>query len=441
MRGGPGSTAGSRPLARRHSGIRAPEPLVIASSDSEDVECVTPFSQTRSQRQQRPRASQPAAPDPDDNSDSDFAAPLAIRRGGRAHSAGTWTAPAPKRARVQPPHGSSPPLLRASSPTVARANRDCLAAAVLAQCTQDACGVAPPPSPPPIGTIDTTAAADGLLDCIPETPPGSPLASFLGSPRADLPARAAGSAGVPSDPISEFCSPAVSPAPPRAATGSAQLPGPTAQVQQRDDPGATSITQWYLGNLAKDDESDSSLSLRLTSDRDSPACGDSSASAHPGTELAGSDGYSSPLEGFWDLRDNMQGSTQDRDMYMCQFEPTDRQRANRARKEARRAPFAPAQPDISLPPVISPPQVAGRSGTQGRSRRGRGARARPVRGGKGARQRRGGSASAIRPVRSQRAPAPRAAAVPVAYNHYADDPHLDIAGSLNWEGGGMARFG
>ncbi|KAJ1734674.1 hypothetical protein LPJ61_000949 [Coemansia biformis] len=504
-RGSARRTGSAAPLARRLSVARAPEPLLIASSDSgEDVECVTPFSQTRVRGRSRtkptmsgngavgpqkplhslqppgpPAYERPALPvvlgdDADD--DSDFVEASVGRRGrrlghisDRAHAsmcARSRLQPAPKRARTQRPlvpgPPSSLPLLRASSPTIVRANRSNLATAaavVLAGCTQEAPSTAWLPSSPPSGamlsgsTAVGSAAAPGsprpasLRSCIPETPPASPpasrLDSLLGSPRP-----ATNSADLSSDPIGEFCSPVASPVCIRAAARPSND-----QVRQRsnlaqecagglgcgestsDGLDAGGITQWYHGNLDKDGESDRRPGLPDSSDDDLLVCEDSPAGAYPTDAPPGSDGYSSPLEGFWDLRNDVQGCTQDRDLYIRQFEPTDRQRASRTRREARRTPAVLQRLDAS------PPAAAAHAGSQGGGRRGRGARARTGRGAKGHRQR---HSSAIRPAGSQRPASSRgavAAPVAAAYNHYADDPFLDIAGSMNWEGGGMSRFG
>ncbi|KAI8320439.1 hypothetical protein GQ54DRAFT_305515 [Martensiomyces pterosporus] len=190
--------------------------------------------------------------------------------------------------------------------------------------------------------------------------------------------------GLSSDPISDFCSPAASPSlelnpayerfgdrcllstlgsdpiPKGAGSETAPFAHSEAGHGAETDTGADadactnpSITQWYHSNLQRcqsddyDDDDDASgglelpfdnsygdLSLEGDSEGESAAC-ETESSANAAQQQT-EDGYSSPLEGFWDLRAATQGSSNERDMYYNQFQPTARQLANRQRAAERR---------------------------------------------------------------------------------------------------------
>ncbi|KAJ2615591.1 hypothetical protein H4S08_001160 [Coemansia sp. RSA 1365] len=490
----------NRQPARRLSGRTAPDLHMIASSDSDDIECVTPFSQTRrlSRHQSMPAATIPTttrvaavpatsntqpltATQPahhvilDTDEDEDFVDASPVRKPKRSSGSRDMplrtveeptgsiknvraTTTAPKRARVRQPQRrpssdlmSSPSLLRASSPTIQRFNSNSSAVVVLAGNTQDPC--LPSGSLPPTECLTgSTVVGPGLsavndvippssppADCIPETPRHSPGQESASSMVAVL--KKTASADLSSDPISDFGSQADSPV---CSKNSRHIYNAQYQEQRQtrnaeSGPGCigdnssateggmelTSVTQWYHNNLFQDDQDE----LERIDEHNSGA---------ESTGLVSDGGYSSPLEGFWDLRNVAQGNSLDRELYMNQFEPTARQHANRKRKEARQlAETATATHDanggatgVPLPPTTS-------RGGRGRGGNARGGLRRHARTGAAGR-RRGG---AIRPAHSTRVAGPPRARTTAAYNYYADDPFLDVAGSMGWEGGGTRRFG
>ncbi|KAJ2740287.1 hypothetical protein GGI20_005890 [Coemansia sp. BCRC 34301] len=141
----------------------------------------------------------------------------------------------------------------------------------------------------------------------------------------------------------------------------------------------------------------------------------------------------SPLEGFCDLRVFSGTGGGDMDIYLNQFGPTVRDTSqqpggsrDRSRGGRRGRGGARSHPRSS--------SSSNSSGLTRGGRRGRGRGRGPVQ------QATAAGFGGIRPVTSARALAP-AVTTPIIYNHYADDGYLDIAPSLNWEGGGMSRFG
>ncbi|KAJ1725815.1 hypothetical protein LPJ53_000076 [Coemansia erecta] len=318
-------------------------------------------------------------------------------------------------------------------------------------------------------------------------------------------------ADLASDPISEFGTPSTSPstsnrtAAPRFA-GRNKLQAPSIEsdnsaaqesgVQSDELPG---ITQWYHDGLSKCDDEDSqeflqsenllgvdaasheregmdmsesqqeysheSESILIEDDDDADEDEDESVGGNASRDGGTEDGYSSPLEGFWDLRDASVGNTQDREMYVNQFAPSKLQVARRQRKKDKMSAIqaslnSSSEADASELGQFQPASSLA-AGPSGRSQRGRGAAraARPAKRARGsaARSSRGGKrtkgrrSTAIRPMVSSRSrasssrpPAATAAATPTAsahYNHYKNEPVLDMAVSMNWEGGGMSRFG
>ncbi|KAJ2081390.1 hypothetical protein H4R24_002376 [Coemansia sp. RSA 988] len=475
---------------------------MIASSDSDDIECVTPFSQTRklSRQQSMPiatvsTAARAAAGTPvsntrphtvtrpthhvildTDEDEDDFVEARTVRRNKRSGSSDVTprtvedltdsiskiprtTTTAPKRVRVrQPPQMpssdlmSSPSLLRASSPTIQRFNSNSSTVVVLAGNTQDPSGLIPSTLPPTESLTGSTVVGLGLsagsdvippssppADCIPETPRQSPEHESPLNMTALL--KKTTSADLSSDPISDFGSQTNSPHRPK---NTHQVNNVQRQEQLQPcnaEPGLdcigdnssateagmnqTSVTQWYHNNLFQDDQDEL---WRL----------DERSSGVGSAEAVSDGGYSSPLEGFWDLRNDAQGSTLDRELYMNQFEPTARQQVNRKRREARRMVEAEtAAHDTNNGAAALPiPPSTGR-GRQGRGSIARGGFRRNARTGATGRRR----GSAIRPAQNTRVAGPPSAQAPTAYNYYADDPFLDVAGSMSWEGGGTRRFG
>ncbi|KAJ2556795.1 hypothetical protein EV175_001759, partial [Coemansia sp. RSA 1933] len=277
-----------------------------------------------------------------------------------------------------------------------------------------------------------------------------------------------------SDPISEFLTPAAptTPKSPLAApdfselsTMSVPLTSMSASKDTRNnlrqdasiDEDDRSITQWYKDNLFTqrlddDDDNDGDENNGNEEDEDPLSSilnngildSDSNGETDKGENILqpnrdrttsnnsrdcgdGDDGYSSPLEGFWDLRCSTQGSMLERNMYMNQFEPSQRPSTARKRKSSQRD-IAPA--DFNNEHVTP----KGRSGTGPKCNTAPAGLRGKV---------------AIRPLVSSRPPRPAAnrpaATKPPAnlpgYNHYADDPYLDMAGSMGWEGSGLSRFG
>ncbi|KAJ2159267.1 hypothetical protein GGF46_003151 [Coemansia sp. RSA 552] len=264
---------------------------------------------------------------------------------------------------------------------------------------------------------------------IPETPPRMhvppPLLGLAAKQRS-------ANIELPNDPISEFVSqregsPGLAPASPEHADTYA---------------GNTSITQWYHDNLTKDDSADDGLGLGCPSDADSLA---HEEPAQATGEQASDDGYSSPLEGFWDLRRNGQDGGSDRDMYIHQFESSVRSKPPSQGKASQLAVRAPPPP---LPPALPPRPVQRGRKTAAYPGWHQNNAVRPLVSSRPPQTaatrtpawRRG---NAVRPLSSSylaQKPAVRPPAMP-HYNYYADDPFLDVGGSLNWEGGGMSRFG
>ncbi|KAJ1826673.1 hypothetical protein LPJ73_008949, partial [Coemansia sp. RSA 2703] len=227
---------------------------------------------------------------------------------------------------------------------------------------------AQPPSSPPIARIGgqtRTQQKTGIRGYTISQLPAD-IQKYL---RADL----------ASDPISEFGTPTTSPcssnriAAPRFA-GRNKLPSSSiesdnsvaqeSRVQADELPG---ITQWYHDGLSKYDDDESqefsqkegslglhedshgdesmdmdelqqgygneSESILIEDDDDGDGDEDESVGDDTGRDGGTEDGYSSPLEGFWDLRDSNIGNTQDREMYVNQFAPSKAQVARRQRKK------------------------------------------------------------------------------------------------------------
>ncbi|KAJ2230780.1 hypothetical protein IWW45_005680, partial [Coemansia sp. RSA 485] len=318
---------------------------------------------------------------------------------------------------------------------------------------------------------------------------------------------------LPSDPISEFGTPAnSSPVSRRLGFPIRSRPGPRLHVNdiiecyedQHNslDSGSgplteqPSITQWYHEGLSKcreeeeeEEEEEGSYAEHTQSgplgldDISQPFDGPEDECVSHGVDNSGNSqsilidddddngnedkdsteaGYSSPLEGFWDLRNTGDWSTQDRDMYINQFAPSKRQVAVRKRaQEKRDAVYSSlnnsssdnGQQDIPVQFEPASETLRGRSrrgkgskrgGTRTRApRSGRGGAARSARGGRSAKSRK---RSAIRPMSGSRtriavaqAPASSSSAsgrrgagssaAAISYNHYANEPVLDIAAS------------
>ncbi|KAJ2726469.1 hypothetical protein GGI07_000607 [Coemansia sp. Benny D115] len=458
---------------------------------------------------------------------------------------------------------SSPPLLRANSPTIRRYNSQASQPVVLlAKATQvdpaadsdaqqlalhpggrmgimlDVGGSTRHASPEatrlPYEGACVIDEAVGVSEYIPETPRASPKENvrslsiqlapesspplpphLLPAARKDnaptgimrgsfITARQHLSTELSSDPISEFGTPINSPSVARASAmrlrpvnrpavprmdliwssegdGNAQLAYKDNETSQEEGPG---ITQWYhdemrmfdsgdseeysqaepfdFGDLSQfqgDDHGDSQDIESEDEDDDELILVEDNHGKRfdNAIEATTEDGYSSPLEGFWDLRKATEEDAMDREMYVNQFAPSGRQQANRERTRAQREAVQNALnnggSDSGVPSVSAGRATrvargrrraaaggtsAGSSSTRGRTRR-------TARGGRRTKKRRRGSS--IRPATSTRAAASRQTAaapirgVPVAYNHYASEPILDISTSMNWEGGGMSRFG
>ncbi|KAI7825527.1 hypothetical protein BX661DRAFT_184765 [Kickxella alabastrina] len=314
---------------------------------------------------------------------------------------------------------------------------------------------------------------------IPETPPLPPHASPQVM-RADL----------SSDPISEFRTPINSPS---RANASPHTPvaGPESDsIQFSDDhrdgavesPKGPGITQWYREGLQMcegdseeytqgesqglEDPSqfldgfDDELRFDNDNEPESILIGDDSEDDE---EVIGGNTDKSrdtrATIGFWDLRKPGAYSERDRAMYLNQFAPSDRQVAMRERKRTRtdnaHGSFDVLQ-DNGLPPLpYQQPRRAvstrgrghggsgtgeGTGGTWGRASGSRGRASKPARGGRRTKNRRSttaGSTTAQQHTLSSRS----RVAVPVGYNYYAGEPALDLSASLNWEGGGISRFG
>ncbi|KAJ1825029.1 hypothetical protein GGH91_000293 [Coemansia sp. RSA 2671] len=247
------------------------------------------------------------------------------------------------------------------------------------------------------------------------------------------------------DPIDEFLTQDVNVPPPRLS-GLASDPysseGMAEPPPDRSSPVHPGISQWYHDNhdrfigVGEDsDGADMFASDRMSDDfdrhiRSRTPLSDQEPAPQGYVSIDDDDDEApqSPLEGFCDLREFAGTGDASMDIYLNQFAPAVRrspqQRGGRGRR--RRGSSS------------SPSQRAA-SGSRERPTGGR-----PTRGG---RRGRGQPAAAgfggIRPVTSARSSRTTTVttSVPIIYNHYADDGYLDVAPSMNWEGGGMSRFG
>ncbi|KAJ2756035.1 hypothetical protein GGI19_001155 [Coemansia pectinata] len=234
---------------------------------------------------------------------------------------------------------------------------------------------------------------------------------------------------------------------PEASHVSATVDQASRGVSQPDgsSPVHPGISQWYHDNhdrligLGEDsDGADMFTNDRLSDDfdrhLDSRPALSGQESAQQGyvsiddDDEASDEAPQSPLEGFCDLREFAGTGDGNMAIYLNQFAPAVRrspqQRGGRGRRR-------------------------GSSSTSSSRRTGSRSRERPTSSGstRGGRRGRGQQTAAgfggIRPVASSRAtrPTTTVTSAPIIYNHYADDGHLDIAPSMNWEGSGMSRFG
>ncbi|KAJ2819133.1 hypothetical protein IWW50_005568 [Coemansia erecta] len=391
---------------------------------------------------------------------------------------------------------SSPMLLHASSPTIRRFNSNDSSTLVLAIASQDEddepravtpllfsnpssetmVGTAPrkDASSANIGAILASSPPIGSFDFIPETPRLSPVSPTAPKSRN----LKAVSGDLSSDPISEFCTPLNSPSVNRSGRrpGNA-LPSAEHTCLLSSDPGyaantdelaninsipgekytQTSVTQWYhenlvTGNLAADSQgatgSIAATTITVFGTGESQSSdiaahvGDSNEHVHHRDEPNDGcdDGYSSPLEGFWDLRKAAPNSLQDRDMYINQFG------AKSPIRPSSHSDIAPALARPGPPIPMRPPlQAPARPRARGAAPVPRGGLRVPVTMSRAQSQTRKPRRSAIRPVLSSRTslqhPTPRQPAAPVGYNHYADDPPSEFSGFLGFEGPGVSRFG
>ncbi|KAJ1800600.1 hypothetical protein LPJ59_000971 [Coemansia sp. RSA 2399] len=424
---------------------------------------------------------------------------------------------------LNPPKGqpclpSSPPLLRANSPTIRRFNSNGSQSVVLADETQGEDNDEDLSVSPPEAAADVLSGNTLTGGCMPDLPlfasgrthsastlvhtnsaDNGKAITYCQAPilfthsmvsAANKPHLGTNddSAELSSDPISEFLTPTVTPKSSRAAPNLSELfkmaepIGSMAisedahidhmQVSEAEEDNR-SITQWYKENLLtqKLDDGDEDDDKYNNDEDNNPLCGvldnnsildsESDGEAGKGEELRcvnrsttasgknasnkgkdrddddDEDGYSSPLEGFWDLRCSTQGSISERDMYMNQFAPSQRQASARKKDTQGTA----MQPDFH-DQCSTPKGRAGTSGFGGQSSMNMIAKCNTapanIRG-----------KSAVRPLVSSRPPRPVASrpvavkprANPPGYNHYADDPYLDVTGSMGWEGSGMSRFG
>ncbi|KAJ1899431.1 hypothetical protein LPJ66_002111 [Kickxella alabastrina] len=239
--------------------------------------------------------------------------------------------------------------------------------------------------------VNTAAgSALGRSEAIPETPPLPPQANPQDNSSPLLPplcefttVQQVMRADLSSDPISEFRTPINSPSRANAPTirfnTRHQLPAPESDsIQFSDDhrDGAVGspnnyaqgpgITQWYREGLQMcegdseeytqgesqgledpsqfldgfddelrfdNDNEPESILIGDDSEDDEEMGGNADKSRDTRATIDADDpGYSSPLEGFWDLRKPGAYSERDRAMYLNQFAPSDRQVAMRERK-------------------------------------------------------------------------------------------------------------
>ncbi|KAJ2312770.1 hypothetical protein IWW54_001898 [Coemansia sp. RSA 2705] len=390
---------------------------------------------------------------------------------------------------------SSPTLLHPSSPTIRRFNRNNSPAVVLASDSQDrdsvdcalepaspfatanslsgdtVIGTAPRSSAlgPNLDTIPASSPPIAAIDSIPETPRRSPT-----PPAAIPPSRQKRACeDLSSDPISEFCSPLDSPInsrrlnsrhqpaergvllssqPDQSITDAGQLAGSNSPEYTQTGP-----TQWYQRNQCRNDR-DSTGANALGS---SPNSGVTTVAdeirnslglnlddfqvdrnAVGSHDAASDDGYSSPLEGFWSLRDQ---NSQECSIYRKQFDVGARPRPVN-QSAAAPPPAMAASAAFNLSPPRRPPQ-AQQSTSRGRGRgRGRGGLSRCAPGVRMLTTQKDSTqhGSSIRPVVSSRPPFPRPTSrrtvAPVGYNHYADDPFLDSSDFTGWEGRGVSKY-
>ncbi|KAJ2479635.1 hypothetical protein IWW56_002948 [Coemansia sp. RSA 2131] len=474
----------SRTKARALSGYKSSDLQVIASSDSDDVECVSPFqshSQIK-QRKQTPVASKGTAKSPTrpahntsqsstrkskpaaspvvlDTDEDDF---IEIRSAHMKRTAQAAISITPKkRTCVRPAKAhsiqSSPSLLRGSSPTIRRfnSNDSTIVLAIDSQDTDDEAKLASPimsnslsgdtvfgsaPHGSALSAIPASSPPISPVDYIPETPRRmlTPTPPAVVNPRTLKPARI----DLLSDPISEFCTPLD------------KQPSIQKDTQSKEYT-QTSVTQWYHDNLV----TESAAGESQNADAMGVADGNSSIGLHLDmSDVASDDGYSSPLEGFYDLRTAGQNNVHD--LYVNQFGiPAQQQSSARSGNIAR--PIRPATPMPARPAGLvrsirpAGPASSIRSNAPASSIRPnapahsavRGTMPKPMprmltSGSYRPNQPHGGG---IRPVVSSRPPFQRATvrqpAAPVGYNHYADDPFMELGEFMGWEKPGISKFG
>ncbi|KAJ2502766.1 hypothetical protein GGH96_000783 [Coemansia sp. RSA 1972] len=465
----------SRTKARALSGYKSSDLQVIASSDSDDVECVSPFqshSQTK-QRKQTPvdsqvtaktparpvhnasqsstRKSKPAAsPVVLDTDEDDF---IEIRSTHMKRTAQAAVSITPKkRTCVRPAKAhsiqSSPSLLRGSSPTIRRFNSNDSSAIVLAidsQYTDDEEKLESPimsnslsgdtvfgsaPHGSVVSAIPASSPPISPVDYIPETPRRmlTPTLPAVVNPRILKPART----DLLSDPISEFYTPL-------DRQPSIQKDKQTEEYTQ------TSVTQWYHDNLVTE-----SAAGESQNDGAARVADGSSIGLHLDmSDAASDDGYSSPLEGFYDLRTAGQNNVHD--LYVNQFgNPTLQQSSARCENIAR--PVRPATPMPARPAGLvrsirsaGPVRPIRPVGPARSAVRGTIPKLMPRMYASGSNRPNQPHGGGIRPVVNSRPPFQRTTvrqpAAPVGYNHYADDPYMELGDFMGWEKPGISKFG
>ncbi|KAJ1866741.1 hypothetical protein LPJ78_001581 [Coemansia sp. RSA 989] len=445
--------------SQQRLGYRSAEVQVIYSSDSSgDVECVSSFSQIR-RRSKVSNLVQPAdASKPSKQRGlEEPAAPLASldtdEREGLLEScrvrpntepgssdepliitdnAENFAQPALERRqktfKKAPSIVSSPTLLRASSPTIRRFNSNDLSEVVLAGSSRD---VLEPKQVQqlPMGTdlsestlAGSSSAPNNAVDAnidpaLPSSPPINVVSHIPETPPAALDPNA----NPTSDPISEFCT---SPIIPAANQNDNSEQGPS--MAQGGVISAcftqTTPTQWYQRNS----KSDAALSTAVESRVEIA----DPLNSQPDDE---DDGYMSPLEGFWNLNQASSADSQDREFYKKQFEPVKPPAASTQRP----LPTSIVHPPPAASAVISPPKRP-----PGRPR---GYASRNVRAQLSAPRSRNWSirpqyTSAVRPAMRAFSLRPSQRFAPVGYNHYADDPLMDMGETTGWEGQGISKF-
>ncbi|KAJ2000640.1 hypothetical protein GGI04_004069 [Coemansia thaxteri] len=393
---------------------------------------------------------------------------------------------------------SSPPLLRSGSPTITRHNSQSQQQVQVLDTTGDA----PRSGTPSFGFVsasrlfsqetlvsglsrtntaatysDRANSASTVVAHNTRLPSSGIVPNFRRTPSATKDSLKGVDAELPDDPIDEFCSqgvgalarlrqqrtfgprlepiqsdPLFSDAVHSPAAGAKS--GSELSRQGESSPILPGISQWYHDNhdeyIGVGEDSDGLSAAGISGDSDmtheqhnewcAPAFDRRIEAGHddpvlvdrgqggrtnhaPTNDVGNANPPSSPLEGFCDLRAFSGNGDSSTDIYLNQFAPTrqqpSQQRSGRGRRHARSS-----------------------SSSRQSSSRSRERSSRPARGGRQSRrQQRGG----VRPVNTSRI-APQVAAggsatQPIFYNHYAEDPFLDIAPSMNFESGNMFRFG